>query len=191
VQGLVDGTEVWEYFEKVNATEADIFLEFAVRNSSAVSFNVRDADSNKILYSEYREIVSLDNDINRMIAHFLVGAPKRTEAEQESFRKKRRCASTVATFEMSRAYYQERLKDYTWKLDHFIDGVMNECQEHWKDFVCLKRGQGDYASNWNESINEFQRKLKLESEEVQGLEQQMKAVQSAAEAESCALPPSG
>jgi hypothetical protein len=65
VQRLVDGTEVWEYLEKVDATEADIFLEFEVRNDSGVSFNVREADSNKILYSEYREVVSLDNDVQK------------------------------------------------------------------------------------------------------------------------------
>jgi len=187
VRTLVDGTDIWEYFGQASATEADIFLEFEVRNSSTVSFNVRDADSNRILYSEFREVVSLDNDINRMIAHFLLGAPKRTEAEHEAFRKKKRCAATAARFTMVQAYYQDRLKDYNWKNTHTDDAVMNECEQHWKDFVCLKHGQGDYASNWNESRAEFQRKLKLEYEELEENEQEMKTIQSAAQADGCTL----
>ncbi len=122
-----------------------------------------------------------------MIAHFLLSAPKRTEAEQEAFRKKKRCAATVARFAMVQAYYQDRLKDYNWKNTHLDDAVMNECEEHWKDFVCLKHGQGDYASNWNESRAEFQRKLKLEYEELEEKEQEMRAIQSAAQADGCAL----
>ncbi len=53
VRTLVDSTDIWEYFGQASATEADIFLEFEVRNSSTVSFNVRDADSNRILYSGF------------------------------------------------------------------------------------------------------------------------------------------
>ncbi len=188
VRGLVDGTDVWDYFAQETPTQADIFLDFEIRNSSTVSFNVRDADSNRVLYSEFREVVSLDNDINRMIAHFLLGAPRRTEAEQETFRKKRYCAVTLARFNMAQYYYQEKLKDYTWKTTHTDDAVMNECEEHWKDFVCLKHGQGEYASNWNESRAEFLRKLKLEYEEVQDKEEAMKAIQSAAQALGCTLP---
>ncbi len=187
VRNHVDRTDIWEYFGEANATEADIFLEFEVRNSSTVTLNVRDADSNKVLYSEFREVVSLDNDINRMIVHFLLGSPKRSESEQEVFRKQRRCAATAARFLMAQAYYQEKLRDYKWKVLHNDDAVMNECEEHWKDFVCLKHGQGEYASNWNESEAEFQRKLKLEYDELQEKEQDMRTVQSAAAADGCLL----
>lgn len=188
VRNLVDRTDVWEYFEQASATEAEIFLEFEVRNNSTVSLNVRDADSNRTLYSEFREVVSIDNDINRMIGHFLMGARRRTEPEQEAFKKKRLCAAIAARFLAAQRNYQEKLKDYTWKNNHTDDAVMNECEEHWKDFVCLKRGQGDYASNWNESRAEFQRKLKLEYEELQEKDEAVKTFQSAAEATGCALP---
>jgi hypothetical protein len=57
VRNLVDRTDVWEYFEQASATEADIFLEFDVRNNSTVNLSVRDADSNRTLYSEFREVV--------------------------------------------------------------------------------------------------------------------------------------
>jgi len=88
---------------------------------------------------------------------------------------------------MAKASYQERLKDYTWKNNHTDDAVMNECEEHWKDFVCLKHGQGEYASNWNESRAEFQRKLKLEYEDLNEKEQEIRTIQSAAQAVGCTV----
>ena len=189
VKGLVDRTNIWEYFEQQPPTSADIFLEFEVRNNSTVSFNVRDTDTNKIIYSEFREVVSLDNDVNRMMTHFLAAAPERTQAEQEAFRKKRECTAIAGRYTMAQYYYQEKLKDYNWKANHPDDAVMNECEEHWKDFVCLKHGQGDYFSNWNESRAEYLRKLKLEYEDLQEKEREMRDIQSAALAQGCRLTP--
>jgi hypothetical protein len=191
VQRLVDGTEVWEYLEKVDATEADIFLEFEVRNDSGVSFNVREADSNKILYSEYREVVSLDNDINRMIAHFLLSAPKRTEAEQEMFKKKRRCAAITARFTFAQAYYQERRRTYDWKVKNGTAATQQVCEKHWLSNICAEAANGGgnfYSEAWPPSIAELNRDLASESDELHELEQQMKPIQSAAEADACTLP---
>jgi hypothetical protein len=101
------------------------------------------------------------------------------------YRRKERCAATASSFTIAQSYYEVRRKDYDWKNAHVDDAVMNECEEHWKDWVCLKHGQGDYASNWNDARTEFYRKLKLEYEELQDLERKMKSIQSGAEAGSC------
>lgn len=75
VTDLVDGTTLWEHFEKADATKADAILEFTVKNAGTtyggISFTVRDADNNNVLYQEYRDVVTLDNDIARMVNHFL------------------------------------------------------------------------------------------------------------------------
>jgi len=191
VQSLVDTTEVWEYFGKVDATEADIFLEFEVRNNSGVNFNVREADSNKILYSEYREVVSLDNDIKRMIAHFLLGAPKRTEAEQETFKKKRRCVAITARFTSAQAYYQERHKTYDWKVKNRTAATQQVCEKHWLSNICAEAANGGgnfYSEAWPPSVAELNRNLASESDELHELEEQMKTIQSAAETGACTLP---
>ncbi len=191
VQSLVDGTEVWGYFEKVDATEADILLEFQIRNNSSVTFNVRDTDSNKILYSEYREVVSLDNDINRMIAHFLLGAPKRTEAERETFKKKRRCAAITARLTFAEADYQQTRKTYDWKVKNRTTATQQVCEKRWLSNICAEAANGGgnfYSEAWPASVAELNRDLASESDELQELEQRMRAFQSAAEADACTLP---
>jgi hypothetical protein len=53
----------------------DAILEFTVTdaetNYGKISFSVRDADTNKVIYSEYRDVVTLENDITRIVNHFL------------------------------------------------------------------------------------------------------------------------
>jgi len=75
VTTIVDGTDLWRHFEKADATKADVIFEFTLRSAKStygsVEFSVVDADSNKILYSESRSIVVLENDIARIVAHFL------------------------------------------------------------------------------------------------------------------------
>jgi hypothetical protein len=78
VQDNVAKTELWEYFEKAEPTEADILLDFQVKEGSVITFMVKDADSGKLLYSDFREVVSLDNDVKRIVEHFLLLAPRRT-----------------------------------------------------------------------------------------------------------------
>lgn len=76
-KSILEGTEIWKRFEKADATKADAIFEFTVTNATTtygkVSFSVRDADSNKLLYNEYRDVVLLENDITRIVAHFLKG----------------------------------------------------------------------------------------------------------------------
>lgn len=74
VTTIVDGTDLWQHFEKADATKADAIFEFTLTNAKStyarVEFSVRDADTNKILYSESRSIVILENDITRIVSHF-------------------------------------------------------------------------------------------------------------------------
>jgi hypothetical protein len=75
VTAIVGGTNLWEHFEKADATKADAILEFTVTNAATtygrISFSVRDAEDNNFLYSESREVVLLENDITRIVNHFL------------------------------------------------------------------------------------------------------------------------
>jgi hypothetical protein len=75
VTDIVDSTELWEHFQKADATKADAILELTVKNASTtygnISFSVRDADNNNFMYQEYRDVVTLENDITRMVNHFL------------------------------------------------------------------------------------------------------------------------
>jgi hypothetical protein len=75
VTTIVDGIHLWDHFEKMDATKADAILEFTVKDAATtygrISFSVRDADNNKVIYSEFRDLVLLENDITRIINHFL------------------------------------------------------------------------------------------------------------------------
>lgn len=75
VTAIVDGTNLWEHFERAEATKADAIIEFTVTNATTtygrISFSVRDADNNNFLYSESRDVVMLENDITRIVSHFL------------------------------------------------------------------------------------------------------------------------
>jgi len=75
VTTIVDGTDLWQHFEKADPTKADVIFEFTLRSAKStygsVEFSVRDADTNQILYTESRSIVVLENDIARIVAHFL------------------------------------------------------------------------------------------------------------------------
>jgi hypothetical protein len=75
VTAIVDGTNLWEHFERKDATKADAILEFTVKDATTtygtISFSVRDADTNDFLYFEYRDVVLIENDITRIVTHFL------------------------------------------------------------------------------------------------------------------------
>jgi hypothetical protein len=75
VTAIVGGTYLWAHFEKVDATKADAILDFTVKDAATtygtISFSVRDADNNSFLYFESREVVTLENDITRIVSHFL------------------------------------------------------------------------------------------------------------------------
>lgn len=75
VTAIVNSTKLWEQFEKVDATKAHAILEFTVKDAATtygrISFSVRDADNNNTLYFESRDVVMLENDITRIVNHFL------------------------------------------------------------------------------------------------------------------------
>jgi len=92
----------------------------------------------------------------------------------------RQCALVADQLKAMQSEYHKRRDDYDFKNDHPLDAQMDECELHWKDWVCLKRGGSDggvsYANEWNESGNELQRKLSLEHEELNNLEQQIESL---------------
>lgn len=75
VKKIVDGTELWQRFTQIEATKADAIIQVRIRNakiaSGSINVEVRDADTNKVLFWEYRDIVLLENDVVRMVSHFL------------------------------------------------------------------------------------------------------------------------
>jgi len=75
VENIVNSSELWRQFDKVDATKADIILGFKVKNARTdngyIGLDVRDADTNAVLWSESRSIVNLENDVTRLVAHFL------------------------------------------------------------------------------------------------------------------------
>jgi len=75
VQRVANETELWRDLVKVEAAKADVILQFRVKNIrtdyGTISLEARDADTNALLWSEYRPVVDLENDVTRMVAHFL------------------------------------------------------------------------------------------------------------------------
>ncbi len=94
VKSIVDRTEMWQHFQKEDATKADAIFEFTVKNAATtygrIDFLVRDADSNRIRYSEYRDVVNLENDVTRIVSHFLtaVEEAKKPPAKKEPRRQR-------------------------------------------------------------------------------------------------------
>ena len=192
VQDYVAKTELWEHFEKADSTEADILLDFRVKEGSIITFMVEDSDSGKLLYSDSREVVSLDNDIKRIVEHFLLLAPPRTDAQREQMRLKRQCMEMLNQYTPMAEAYQTNFKEYQWKTEHEADAIMDECRLHWKDYVCLDASAASrtkktsiYAENWNNSIVEFGRKLKLQYEEIGNEHKELKKMRETFEETGC------
>jgi hypothetical protein len=188
VKSLVKATDLWNYFEEADPTEADILFDIEVKDGASISLNVRDADSNGVLYSEGRQVVALDNDVDRIIAHFLVNVPTKTTEEKKAFEKRRICSIDAARYEAAKANVEAKWIDYSWKINHVDAATMDECKEHWKDFVCLAHGEGSYAVNWNESKDEVFRKLTLENDEITEMRLHLQAMQSSLTESGCSIP---
>ncbi len=69
---------------------------------------------------------------------------------------------------------------------------MDECRLHWKDYVCLDASAASrtkktsiYAENWNNSIVEFGRKLKLQYEEIGNEHKELKKMRETFEETGC------
>jgi len=72
IQRAVDASELWQSLTRADSTKADIILTFKTRDRESLQLCAYDADSNGLLYCEYRNpSIALDNDSSREIAHFL------------------------------------------------------------------------------------------------------------------------
>jgi hypothetical protein len=191
VNGLTDKTDLWRYYDKAASSRADLILQFVANNRASSSaqliLQVEDSDTGTWVYYETRTITDIENDVNKLVDHFLLKSgrvPLRTKEEME---KNRQCTVVADQLSALKLEYQSRRKDYDFKNAHPLDAQMDECNLHWKEWVCLKRGGTDgavsYAKEWNESAEELHRKLSLEYEELKKLEQQISVLSQNA----CAL----
>lgn len=176
----------WRYFNKAPATKADIIVKFEANerasSSSVAILRVQDSGSGESAYREARVIGDLENDVNRLVDHLIAkfgSSPIRSKAEMD---KMWSCQTIAAQLDALNAEYWRWRNDYAFKSSHPLDAQMEECNVHWQEFVFLKRGASDgivnYAKEWNESGDELQRKLTLEHEALEHMEQQMKTLNS-------------
>jgi hypothetical protein len=179
IEGLANKTELWRYFDKVAGSKADLILQFVADNrassSAQIILQVQDSDTGKWAYYESRTITDIENDVNRLIDHFLVKSSRAPLRSREEMERDRQCATAADQLSALKSQYQKKRSDYDFKNSHPLDAQMEECKLHWQEWVCLKRGEGGYtnASAWYESSQELQRKLSLEYEELKKLEQQI------------------
>jgi hypothetical protein len=184
VRTFVVGTDLWRYFDEAAPTHADIVLQFVANEpggtSPEITLRVQDANTGTWVYYESRPVTDLENDANRLINHFIVKcarAPIRSAAE---IARKRQCADIAAQLSALKSSYEAKRRDYDFKNSHILDAQMEECELHWKDYVCLGHDNSMYASNWYESGKELKRKMDLEYDELKKMEEQYKALAQSA-----------
>jgi hypothetical protein len=188
IEGLANHTDLWRYFDKAPATKADIIIQFVANDrassSAQIILHVQDSDSGTWPYYESRTITDIENDVNRLVDHFIATSGRTPLRSREEMEKRRQCELAADQLNALQSEYQKKRTEYDFKNAHPLDAEMDECNLHWKEWVCLKRGGSDggvsYASQWNESVQELQRKLSLEYEELEKLEQQIKILTQSA-----------
>lgn len=177
IEQLADKTDLWRYFEKNSAAKADVILQFVAKDrassSAQITLQVQDSDSGTWIYSEARPITEIENDVNRLVDHFIAKSGRMPLRSKEEMDKARQCGQILTLVSALQSDYMKRRGNYDFKKTHPLDAQMEECKLHWQDWVCLKHGETTYAQNWNESGQELQRKLSLELEDLQKLEQQI------------------
>lgn len=176
IEGLANKTDLWRYFDKAPPAKADIILRFVANNRASsyaqITLQVQDSDGGAWLYSESRTVTDIENDVSRLVNHLITKSGRTPLRSKEEMEKVLQCALVADQLSMLQLEYQKKRDDYDFKNAHPLDAQMEECNLHWREWVCLKRG-GDYTEQWNESGQELQRKLSLEYEELQKLEQQI------------------
>jgi hypothetical protein len=188
IEGLANKTDLWRYFDKGAPTKADIILQFVANerasSSPQIVLQVQDADTGAWSYYESRAITDIENDVNRLVDHLIVKSGRPPLRSKEEMEKMRQCAIVADQLGALKSEYQKRRSDYDFKNAHPLDALMDECNLHWKEWVCLKRGGNDgivsYAKEWNESGQELQRKLSLEYDELKNMEQQISVLTQSA-----------
>lgn len=186
IEGLANRTDLWRYFEKVPPSKADIILQFIANerasSSAQIILQAQDSDSGTWPYYESRPLTDIENDVNKLVDHFIATSGRAPLRSKEEMEKARQCALAADQLSAAQSEYQKKRSDYDFKITHPLDAQMDECNLHWKEWVCLQRGSGgvSYAQDWYESGQELQRKLALESEELKKLEQQIKTLYQSA-----------
>jgi len=181
IEGLANKTDLWRYFNKAVPSKADLILQFIANNraspSSQIILQVQDSDSGTSASYESRTVTDLENDVSKLVDHFLTKSGRAPLRSKQEIERERQCTAIADQLSALKLQYQTKLNDYNFKNTHLLDAQMDECNLHWKEWVCLKRGASDglvsYAEQWNESGQELQRKLKLEYEELKDMEQQI------------------
>ncbi|MFZ0522318.1 MAG: hypothetical protein WAL95_14935 [Candidatus Acidiferrales bacterium] len=182
IEGFADGTDLWKYFDKAPPSRADLILQFIANDraisSAQVILEVQDSDSGSLVYYESRTITDMQNDVNKLVSHFIAMSGRMPARSAEELEQSRRCAIAAEQLAALQSEYQKRRSDYDFKNAHPLDAQMDECNLHWKEWVCLERGGSDgmvsYAKEWNEAGEELRRKLSLEYEELKKMEQQLR-----------------
>jgi len=128
-------------------------------------------------YYESRPITDIENDVISSLTTSSQQAAERLSGQKRKMDKALQCALAADQLTALRSEYQKKRSDYDFKLTHPLDAQIDECNLHWKEWVCLKRGSSDgvvsYAKEWNESGEELRRKMSLEWEELKKLDQQI------------------
>ena len=141
---------------------------------------MQDSDTGKWVYYETRTIADIENDVNRLVEHFVAKSGRTPEQSKEEVERARKCSLAADQLSALKAQYDAKHSDYDFKMAHPLDAQMEECKIHWQDWVCLKRGENDgivsYAKQWDESGQEMRRKLNLEYDELKDLELQINAI---------------
>jgi hypothetical protein len=184
IEVLADATDLWRYFERATPAKADLIIQFVANEraspASLITLQVQDADSGAWAYYESRTVTDIENDVNKLVDHFVATIHREPIVTKEEMKRQRECTLAANQVTALQAEYQRRLTEYEFKNSHPLDAQMDECNLHWKEWVCLKRGGSDsgvsYAEQWNESGAELRRKLTLEFEELRNLQRQIAAL---------------
>lgn len=184
VRRFLDGTDLWRYFDEAAPTHADLVLQFVADEQAGtapeITLRVQDANSGAWVYYESRPVTDIENDVNRLVNHFIAKCARTPIRSAAEIARRRQCAETAAQLSTLKSRYESKRKDYDFKNSHILDAQMEECELHWKDFVCLKHDDPMYASNWNDSGKELKRKMDLEYEELKKMDQQIGTLSQAA-----------
>jgi hypothetical protein len=72
VFAAIDATPLFRHFRATDATHADLIIKIDDDEMlDRVTFDVLDPEDNSIIYTESRARVAIDNDIRRLVQHFL------------------------------------------------------------------------------------------------------------------------
>jgi hypothetical protein len=141
----VSGTQLWKHFRMATAG-ADIIMKLhedaTIIDSETITLTVYDPDDNGLIYSEERPLIDLDNDITRLISHFLAKveeARKPFKEAQEAAARQRQddeeLRHAIAADEAAEAQRLKKLKSGTVTVRpggmkvHFNAGVNLEVRE--------------------------------------------------------------